>query len=147
MSRVITVGAAQMGPIQKAESRAADDKAREILSGEAPGRGASDQRHWGMAQILWATQGGLRIEQLAPGTRATIQDALGAQIAGPGIQGDQLLPVPCDFGFEVAAPDPLVIDGRFATGDSFPIGGDACFGLPNLFGDVARFCLGLDKPF
>ena len=69
-----------------AENRAANDKARETLSGEAPGRGASDQRHWGLAQILWATQGGLQIEQLAPGTRATIQDALGAQIAGPGTE-------------------------------------------------------------
>ena len=69
-----------------AESRAADDKARELLAGDAPARGASDQRHWGLAQILWATQGSLQIEQLAPGTRATIQDALGAQIAGPGTE-------------------------------------------------------------
>tara|TARA_B100000809_G_scaffold63048_1_gene59755 strand:- start:493 stop:3207 length:2715 start_codon:yes stop_codon:yes gene_type:complete len=69
-----------------AESRAADDKARELLSGDAPARGASDQRHWGFAQILWATQGHLGIDQLAPGTRATIQDALGAQVAGPGTQ-------------------------------------------------------------
>jgi len=67
-----------------AESRAADDRARDILSGEAPGRGASDQRHWGLAQILWAPQGSLQIEQLAPGTKATIQDTLGAQITGPG---------------------------------------------------------------
>lgn len=67
-----------------AESRAADDKARDLLAGDAPPRGASDRRHWGLAQILWATQGSLRIDQLAPGTRATIQDALGAQITGPG---------------------------------------------------------------
>ena len=68
------------------ESHAADDQAREILSGEAPGRGASDHRHWGLAQILWAAQGSLQIEQLASGTRAAIQDALGAQIAGPGTE-------------------------------------------------------------
>ncbi len=70
--------------IPLAESRAADDEARELLAGDAPARGASDQRHWGLAQILWATQGSLQIDELAPGTRATVQDALGAQIAGPG---------------------------------------------------------------
>ncbi len=67
-----------------AESRDADERARKLLAGEAPGRGASDHRHWGLAQILWATQGSLHIEQLAGSTRATIEDALGAQIAAPG---------------------------------------------------------------
>jgi DNA repair exonuclease SbcCD ATPase subunit len=66
-----------------AESRAADEQARRLLAGDAPGRGVSDQRHWGLAQILWATQGNLRIDELASGTRATLQEALGAQIAGP----------------------------------------------------------------
>jgi len=69
-----------------AESRAADDRARELLAGEAPGRGATDARHWGLAQILWAEQGGLQIGHLADGTRATIREALGAQIAGPGTE-------------------------------------------------------------
>ena len=69
-----------------AESRAADERIREILLGEASARGATDQRHWGLAQILWATQGSLKIEQLASGTRATIQDALGAQIVGAGTE-------------------------------------------------------------
>ncbi len=70
-----------------AESRAADEQARALLGGESPARGASDQRHWGWAQILWATQGNLRIEQLADGTRATIQEALGQQLAGPSHEG------------------------------------------------------------
>lgn len=67
-----------------AENREADDRARGLLAGDAPGRGATDARHWGLAQILWATQGSLQIEQLAGSTRATIEDALGAQIAAPG---------------------------------------------------------------
>lgn len=69
-----------------AEGRAADDQARQILSGEAPGRGVTDQRHWGVAQILWATQGNLQIDELSAGTRATIQDAIGTQISGPGAE-------------------------------------------------------------
>lgn len=66
-----------------AESRDADDRIRELLAGEVPGRGASDHRHWGLAQILWATQGSLEIEHLASGTTATIEDALGAQLTTP----------------------------------------------------------------
>jgi exonuclease SbcC len=69
-----------------AESRAADEQARQILSGDAPARGVTDQRHWGLAQILWATQGNLQIDGLSAGTRATIQDALGAQVSGPGAE-------------------------------------------------------------
>ena len=65
-----------------AESRAADDQARDILAGEASRSGASDKRHWGLAQILWATQGSLQIDDLAAGTRTTIQDSLGAQLTG-----------------------------------------------------------------
>ncbi len=70
--------------IPLAESRAADDQAREILAGEAPGRGITDQRHWGWAQILWAAQGNLHLDRLSDGTRATIQDALGVEVSGPG---------------------------------------------------------------
>ena len=36
--------------------------------------------------FLWATQGNMRIEGLSPGTKTTIQDALGAQVAGPGAE-------------------------------------------------------------
>lgn len=69
-----------------AESRAADDRARAILSGEASSRGVSDQRHWGFAQILWAPQGNLRINELASVPRATIQDSIGSQITGIGTE-------------------------------------------------------------
>ena len=69
-----------------AESRAADEQARKILAGVASKSGATDQRHWGLAQILWATQGSLQIGELASGTRTTIQDALGAQISGTGTE-------------------------------------------------------------
>ncbi len=69
-----------------AEGREADDRAREILGGEAPGRGVSDHRHWGLAQILWAAQGQIKLDSLATGTQATIQEALGSQVAGPGAE-------------------------------------------------------------
>ena len=69
-----------------AESRAADEQARTILSGVASRSGTTDQRHWGLAQILWATQGSLQIDELASGTRNTIQDALGAQLTGTGTE-------------------------------------------------------------
>ncbi|MCH5375649.1 MAG: AAA family ATPase, partial [Planctomycetes bacterium] len=69
-----------------AESRDADEQARRVLAGDAPGRGVTDQRHWGLAQILWATQGRLQIDSMSDGTRATIQNALAAQITGPGAE-------------------------------------------------------------
>ncbi len=69
-----------------AESRDADERARQILAAEAPSRGVSDQRHWGLAQILWATQGHLQIEQLSGPARSTLQDALSAQVSGPGAE-------------------------------------------------------------
>lgn len=70
--------------IALAEGQKADDRAREILLGEVPGRGASDQRQWGLAQILWATQGNLAIDQLGTSTRSTIDSALGTQISEAG---------------------------------------------------------------
>jgi DNA repair exonuclease SbcCD ATPase subunit len=69
-----------------AESQAADEQARQILGGDASGRGVTKQQHWGLAQILWATQGDLELHTLAPGTRATITDALGGQISGPAVE-------------------------------------------------------------
>ena len=35
------------------ENDAADDHVRDLLSTEAPGRGLSERKHWGMAQALW----------------------------------------------------------------------------------------------
>ncbi|NOX53265.1 MAG: SMC family ATPase [Planctomycetes bacterium] len=67
-----------------AEGRAADEQARQILSADVPGRGLTDERHWGLAQILWAAQGHLQIAQLSSGTQAAIRESLGAQLSGPG---------------------------------------------------------------
>ncbi len=69
-----------------AEGRNADEQARRLLSGEAPGRGVTDERHWGLAQVLWSKQGNLQLSELSTGTRTTIQDALGSQVAGPGAE-------------------------------------------------------------
>ncbi|MCH8047466.1 MAG: SMC family ATPase [Planctomycetes bacterium] len=59
----------------------ADDWTRRMLSADTPARGLSDQRHWGFAQVLWATQGDLRIRELSDGTRNTIREALGGQVS------------------------------------------------------------------
>jgi DNA repair exonuclease SbcCD ATPase subunit len=69
-----------------AESLAADEQARQILSGDASLRGVTKQQHWGLAQILWAAQGDLELHALSPGTRATITDALGGQLSGPAVE-------------------------------------------------------------
>lgn len=68
--------------VRLAEGVAADERVRELLCGESPGRGASDKRHWGLAQILWAPQGEMTLGQLSTPARQTIQQALGAQVAG-----------------------------------------------------------------
>ncbi|HID23684.1 MAG TPA: hypothetical protein EYP14_14985, partial [Planctomycetaceae bacterium] len=67
-----------------AEGRKADEQARRILAGEASGRGMTQRRHWGLAQILWVPQGQLPIESLSSGTEAAIRESLGAHMAGPG---------------------------------------------------------------
>lgn len=70
--------------VRLAESTQADQLLRDMLSADPPKRGASTDRHWGFAQVLWATQGALQIQELSDGTRNTIRDSLGAQVAGPG---------------------------------------------------------------
>lgn len=40
-----------------AEGDAADNKLRELLQSEKPGRGATKPEHWGLFQYLWARQG------------------------------------------------------------------------------------------
>ncbi len=83
-SRLSRMETGQYVPL--AEGRAADEQARQLLSGEPPTRGVTTQQQWGLAQILWATQGNMQIEALSHGTKTTIQDALGAQVAGPGAE-------------------------------------------------------------
>ena len=64
------------------EGRAADDEVRAILNGEAPGRGASKQQHWGIAQVLWAPQGDLTLASLSGNLVADIHSLLGVQLSG-----------------------------------------------------------------
>ena len=69
-----------------AEGNAANERIREILAGEIPGKGVTNERHWGLAQILWAPQRGMAIPQLSTGTAAVIRASLGAQMAGSGTE-------------------------------------------------------------
>lgn len=63
------------------EGPAADDFARGLLKAQAPARGPSDGReHWGLAQMLWATQGDLALEKLAEPARVSLQESLGRQM-------------------------------------------------------------------
>ena len=77
-------------PSRRRQVRAAGRKPRRRRPGSpfacrrSAGKGVTDQRHWGLAQVLWATQGNLRIADLSAETRTTLQEALGGQIAGPG---------------------------------------------------------------
>lgn len=70
-----------------AEGRLADEKVRELLSKNPPGRGLSQARNWGLAQVLWAPQGELKIGELTGDLVSDIRSALGVQItdktAGP----------------------------------------------------------------
>jgi len=65
-----------------ADGRNADDRIREILSAEAPGRGVSKQEHWGLAQILWAPQGELQLDKISGNASESLKAALGVQISG-----------------------------------------------------------------
>jgi len=65
-----------------AEGRNADQKLREILLAEAPGRGASKPEHWGLAQALWVPQGQLPVTELSGSLVARIRGALGATAEG-----------------------------------------------------------------
>lgn len=69
--------------VRVAEGDAADERVRQFLKGNAPGRGLSDSRHWGMAQVLWTLQGDLRLDELTGDLPNDIRAMLGAQVAGP----------------------------------------------------------------
>lgn len=43
-------------PVPKEEREHADDYVRQLMAGEASGRGASNARHWGIASALWCSQ-------------------------------------------------------------------------------------------
>jgi len=64
-----------------AEGLAADEKTREILTKNPPGRGLARPENWGLAQILWASQGNLAIGVLSGDVITDIQHMLSAQIS------------------------------------------------------------------
>ncbi len=70
--------------VRMAESEAADEKTREILTRNPPGRGLSRPENWGLAQVLWAPQGNLALDRLSGDLVADIRTALGVQVSGPG---------------------------------------------------------------
>ncbi len=70
--------------VRLAEGNSADEKAREILTQNPPGRGLSRPENWGLAQILWAPQGDLAFGSLSGDLLTDIRSSLGAQISGPG---------------------------------------------------------------
>jgi DNA repair exonuclease SbcCD ATPase subunit len=67
-----------------AEGTAADEKAREILTKTPPGRGLARWENWGLAQILWAPQGGLAIGPLSGDVVSDIRSSLSAQVSESG---------------------------------------------------------------
>ena len=65
-----------------AEGDAADERAREILTRNPPGRGLARPDNWGLAQVLWAPQGNLTLAGLSGDVVDDIRAALGVQVAG-----------------------------------------------------------------
>ncbi|MFO7965571.1 MAG: AAA family ATPase [Desulfobacterales bacterium] len=64
-----------------AEGRQADEQVRELLSKNPPGRGLSQARNWGLAQVLWAPQGGLELIDLSGDVVSDIRTVLGIQVS------------------------------------------------------------------
>jgi DNA repair exonuclease SbcCD ATPase subunit len=67
-----------------AESDGADERAREILTRNPPGRGLARLENWGLAQVLWAPQGNLALAGLSGDVVTDIRAVLGVQVAGAG---------------------------------------------------------------
>ena len=67
-----------------AENDKADEIVRSIITKNPPGRGFSQTRNWGLAQVLWAPQGNLHLRELSDDIVSGIREMLGLQIAGPG---------------------------------------------------------------
>lgn len=63
------------------EGRAADEWVREMLTKNPPGKGLSQFRNWGLAQVLWAPQGEMKLGELSGDLVSDIRSALGAQVA------------------------------------------------------------------
>lgn len=61
--------------------RQADDYVRDMLTKNPPGRGLSQQKHWGLSQVLWAPQGNLALQGLSSDLVEDVRGAMGAQLA------------------------------------------------------------------
>ena len=70
--------------VRVAEGDAADQKIREILTRNPPGRGLSRPENRGLAQVLWAPQGDPSFGKLSGDLVADIRTALDVQVSGPG---------------------------------------------------------------
>lgn len=70
--------------VRLAEGDAADDRVRELLTRNPPGRGLARPENRGIAQVLWAPQGELALPGLSGDVVASIRESLGAQVSGPG---------------------------------------------------------------
>lgn len=70
--------------VRLAEGDAADDRVRELLTRNPPGRGLARPENRGLAQVLWAPQGELALPGLSGDVVAGIRESLGAQVSGPG---------------------------------------------------------------
>jgi DNA repair exonuclease SbcCD ATPase subunit len=66
-----------------AEGTAADEKTREVLTKNPPGRGLARPENWGFAQVLWAPQGNLAIPVLSGDLVSDIRSMLSMQFSGP----------------------------------------------------------------
>jgi DNA repair exonuclease SbcCD ATPase subunit len=68
--------------VRLAQGDPADEKVRQILSRNPPGRGLARPENWGLAQVLWAPQGELAPARLSGELVLDIRACLGAQISG-----------------------------------------------------------------
>ncbi len=71
------------GFVSLADSGNADEMVRTMISKNAPGRGLSRPENWGLAQVLWTTQGDLVLGGLSGDLVADISSSLKKQVAEP----------------------------------------------------------------
>ena len=66
------------------DSDEADKMVQMMLTRNAPGRGLSQVKNWGLAQVLWAPQGELALPSLSGNVIADVRSSLGTQAMGSG---------------------------------------------------------------
>lgn len=96
-----------------AEGDAATERLREMLHSEAPGRGPSDNRHWGIGQVLWAAQGKLPFIEPTESVIEAIQQSLDVQTAGREM-GE------VEQRIEAAYSEAFKSDGTYRSGRAAP---------------------------